>query len=338
MTIDDIAKAASVSTATVSRVINGKPVSSDRKARVEAAIERLQYVPNRAARALMSRTSQAIGVLVTSMSNQYYMEITEVIERRFREEGFMHFLCCTEGDRGRERNYLSELISRQVDGVIVIDPSLENVKDGFLKSLAGRVPLVLVHPLSDLADIDSVVIDQRFGMTRVMDHLTTLGHKAIGFVGGVVGYSYSLKEDAWREAHREAGRDPEAQFLVHIEDANTENAIAQTREKLVPLFRSGPVPTALFACNDLMAIGVLEAAAEVGLKIPDDLSVVGHDNTILASHSNLTSVDLKLKSIGLASADLLIHCIRGKDTEPRRILLTPELVHRSTTAAPRRAL
>ncbi|MEI8096367.1 MAG: LacI family DNA-binding transcriptional regulator [Spirochaetales bacterium] len=335
MTINDIAREAQVSTATVSRVMNNKAVSTDRKARVEAAIAKLNYVPNRMARALMSKSSHAIGVLTTSMSNQYYMEITEVIERRFRDKSYMQFLCCTDGDQERERTYIADLVSRQVDGIIIIDPALENIDSGYLKAMAGQVPLVLVHPLAGVTDIDSVVIDQQLGMARVMDYLAGLGHIDIGFVGGVVGYSYSLKEDAWRRAHVEAGRDPAKQLLVHIEDANTENAVSQTRLALARLLNSGTVPTALFACNDLMAIGILEAAAEVGLRVPDDLTVIGHDNTFLAAHNKLTSVDLKMKSMGLAAADLLMHVMEGRDSEPRRILLTPDLVRRETSARPR---
>lgn len=334
MTITDIAKEAGVSTATVSRVINNLSVSEDKKARVNAAILKLNYVPNQMARGLMSKSSRVIGVLTTSMSNQYYMEITEVIERRFRAMGFMQFLCCTDGEQEEERRYINDLIARQVDGIIVIDPANENVDSGFLKATARRVPLVLIHSIPSLADIDSVIIDQPLGMGRVMDHLLALGHRDIAFLRGRLGFSYDIKELAWRDALAKAGSPPSPDRLIVVEDGNTEAAIELVREELLQRFQRHPVPTALFACNDLMAMGALEAAKKAGLRVPEDLSIVGHDNTILAFHGGLTSVDLKMKSLGLAAADLLNHCIEGKDTEPRRVMFVPDLVLRESTAAP----
>lgn len=335
MTITDIAREAGVSTATVSRVINHQSVSEEKRLRVEAAILKLDYTPNQMARGLMSKSSRAIGVLTTSMSNQYYMEITEVIERRFRDQGFMQFLCCTEGHQDQERRYVNELIARQVDGIIVIDPANENVESGFLKQAAGRIPLVLIHSIPTLADINSVVIDQPLGMGRVMDHLFRLGHRDIAFLRGRVGFSYDIKEKAWVDALERIGAPPGPERLVIVEDGNTEAAIGLVREELSRRFASGSVPTALFACNDLMAMGALEAATAAGLKVPGDLSIVGHDNTILAFHGKLTSVDLKMRSLGLAAADLLTHAIEGRDAEPRRVMLVPDLVLRETTAVPR---
>lgn len=335
MTITDIAREAGVSTATVSRVINHQSVSEEKRTRVEAAVKKLNYTPNQMARGLMNKSSRAIGVLTTSMSNQYYMEITEVIERHFRAMGYMLFLCCTEGDNNEERKYLNDLIARQVDGVIVIDPANENVESGFLKATSRRIPLVLIHSIPTLTDIDSVVIDQPLGMLRVMDHLLDLGHRDIAFLRGRLGFSYDIKEQAWREALEKAKVPYLLENLIVVEDGNTEGAIALVREELLRRFQQAPVPTALFACNDLMAMGALEAATKAGLRVPQDLSIVGHDNTILAVHGSLTSVDLKMRSLGLAAADLLNHCLEGKDQEPRRVMFVPEIVHRETTSTPR---
>jgi LacI family transcriptional regulator len=334
MTITDIAREAGVSTATVSRVMNHQSVSPEKKDRVNAAIAKLNYKPNPMARGLMNKSSHAIGVLTTSISNQYYMEITEAIERRFRPSGFLPFLCCSEGAQAVEERYINDLIARQVDGIIVIDPSNENVESGFLRAAAARVPLVLVHSIPTLADIDSVIIDQPLGMARVMDHLVGLGHRDIAFVRGRLGFSYDIKEAAWRQGLEKSGGHAGDRLIV-VEDGNTEGAISMVRRTLEERFRTGRVPTALFACNDLMAMGALEAAQQVGLRVPEDLSIVGHDNTILAFHAKLTSVDLKMRSLGQAAADLLQQIINGGDSEPRRVLFAPELVHRHSTAVPR---
>jgi len=168
-----------------------------------------------------------------------------------------------------------------------------------------------------------------------MDHLLGCGHKNVAFVRGLVGFSYDIKESAWRDSLTRAGVPSTDHQLIVVEDGNTEAAIALTREELTARFRSGPVPTAVFACNDLMAMGALEAAAKVGLKVPEDLSIVGHDNTVLAVHGRLTSVDLKMRSLGLAAADLLNHTMGGVDNEPRRVMFVPDLVIRESTGAPR---
>jgi DNA-binding LacI/PurR family transcriptional regulator len=338
MTITDIAREAGVSTATVSRVINHLSVSDDKRARVEAAITKLNYTPNALARGLTSKSSRAIGVLTTSMSNQYYMEIAEVIERRFRDAGFMQFLGCSDGAHDRERRYIEDLIARQADGIIVIDPANENVESGFFKRVAARLPLVLIHSIPSLVDIDSVVIDQPLGMERVMDHLFALGHRDIAFVRGRHGFSYDIKEKAWGQALERQGATLASDRLIVVEDGNTEAAVELVREELTRRFQAGSVPTALFACNDLMAMGALEAASRAGLRVPEDLSVVGHDNTLLAVHGGLTSVDLKMRSLGLAAADLLNHVLAGSDNEPRRVMLVPDLVLRGTTAGPRSVL
>jgi LacI family transcriptional regulator len=332
MTIADIARAAGVSTATVSRVINRGPVSDETRVRVEEAIARLDYTPNALARGLMNKSSRAIGVLTTSMSNQYYMEIAETVERRFREWGFMLFLGCTEGDQAAERRYLTDLVARQVDGVIVLDPANENFESGFLKQVSRRLPLVLVHSIPTLDDIDSVVIDQTVGMARVMDHLLGLGHREVAFLRGRHGFSYDLKESAWRQALAGAGLGAGAPLVV--EDGNTEAAIALTRDALVRQFEAGSAFTALFACNDLMAMGALEAAKQVGLRVPQDLSVVGHDNTLLAVHSGLTSVDLQMRAVGTAAAELLNRAVNHSVVTSHRVLVTPELVVRESTARP----
>jgi LacI family transcriptional regulator len=176
-----------------------------------------------------------------------------------------------------------------------------------------------------------VEVDQVFGMRKVMRHLMDLGHRDIFFLRGRYGHSYDSKEAVWREELAAAGCPPPPEALVVIEEGNAEEGILETEERLDSIFRSGRVPTAVFGCNDIMATGALNAARKNGIDIPGRLSLVGHDNTILAASGHFTSVDLKTTSVGHASIDLLSYAMNGADTEPRRLILTPELVMREST-------
>lgn len=340
MTIEDIAREAGVSIATVSRVLNNQSVRPESRARVEAAVEKLNYVPNAFARGLMSKRSKAIGTLITSMSNAYYMEITDVIERRFRDQGSMLFLCSTDGDHRQEKDYLQDLVSRQVDGIIVIDPSMENYANGVFRGIARRLPLVLVHSWTEFSGLNAVTIDQQLGMLRVMERLWAEGHRDIAFLRGRHGHSYDIKEQAWRDFLLRRGHPAEACRLVVIERGNGEEAIPLARDACRALLDAPPPkrPSAIFACNDLMALGVLAAAHGAGLDVPGELSIIGHDNTALTltCRPPLSTVDLKMRSLGNAAVDLLLHAMDPKDPEPRRIMIEPELVLRGSSGpAPR---
>lgn len=333
MNINDIAREAGVSTATVSRVLNNLPVREENRLRVEEAIQKLDYMPNPFARGLMNKQSQAIGVLIASMSNSYYMEITDAIERRLRERELMLFLCSTDNDVETEKRYLKELLARSVDGIIVLDASNENYASGLFKGIAQKVPVVLVHSNPDIHDLDSVVIDQALGMRKVMEQLWRLGHRKVGFLRGREGIPYEVKEKAWRDFLAVHGQDPAAESLIVIEQGNTSEAISQAEEACLKILDSESRPSAIFACNDMMARGVVNAASRLGLRIPEQLSVVGHDNTILAlsGRTQLSSVDLKMKSLGNAAVDLLYRHFDGGDPEPRRVFIVPEMVLREST-------
>jgi len=335
VTINDIASEAGVSIATVSRVMNDKSVRSSSREKVKAAIKKLNYVPNAFARGLMSRRSQTVGTLITSVSNSYYMEITEVIERRFRDQGSMLFLCSTNGSHLLEQEYIRNLIARQVEGIVVIDPSIENYSNGLFSRTARRLPLVLLHSWSELVGLNAVSIDQELGMMRVMEHLWGMGHRKIAFLRGAVGHSYDIKEDRWRDFLARRGCQVGPELLVVIAHGNSEEAIPLARDACRTLLSRPAVerPSAIFACNDLMALGVMAAANSLGIRIPEELSVIGHDNTALSLACNppLTSVDLKLKSLGNAAVDLLQHAMNPADPEPRRVLLEPELVIRGSS-------
>ncbi len=336
MRIEDIAKEAGVSIATVSRVLNNPQiVKKETRDRVLAVVTKHDYVPDSLARGLMTRHSKTVGVLIISVSNSYYMEITETIQRRLREAGYMMLLGATDDSPELERRYILDFASRRVDGIIVIDASHENYASGFYPRAAAKRPIVLVH--SDEAirasGMREVFLDQRLGMRRAMDHLWALGHREVVFLRGREGFSYDLKQEAWSDWLLEHGAEPRPELVLRIDEGNTEDAVPLAEEAVSQALRGGLVRSAIFACNDLQARGAVSAVTKSGLRIPEDLSIMSHDNTILAvsGRVQLTSVDLKMKSVGLAASELLFQAMGGGGIEGASRRIEPELVLRDST-------
>ncbi|MDC7240422.1 MAG: LacI family DNA-binding transcriptional regulator [Spirochaetales bacterium] len=333
MTIQDVADEAGVSTATVSRVLNNHAVRAESRRKVEQAVKKLNFVPNALAQGLMQKKTKTIGTLITSMTNSYYMEITDVIEKRLWEKESMLFLCSTDGDRCQEAEYLESLVSRQVEGIIMIDPTIENYDNGQYQAVSEKVPLVLVHSFPEISGINSVIIDQERGMVKVMDYLWNQGHRRISFLRGHHGYSFDIKENSWRAYLESRGSSPLDEDMIVIQGGNTDTAIQDAMDACRKILSGCSRPTAIFACNDLMAIGAMTAARSLNMSIPEDLSIIGHDNTNLtiSTYPALTSVDMKLGSLGNAAVDLFDHAASSRDTEPRKVLIEPDLVIRGSS-------
>lgn len=337
MRIEDIAREAGVSTATVSRVLNSpERVKPETRERVLAVVRRHEYVPDSLARGLMTKRSKTIGVLIISISNAYYMEITETIQRRLRDAGFMMLLGATDDSAELEKRYILDFASRRVDGIIVIDASHENFASGFFAREAAKRPLVLVHSDETIkgSGLREVFLDQRLGMRRAMDHLWSLGHREVAFLRGKKGFSYDLKEAAWAEWLREHDVDPQPGLVLPVDDGNSEDAVPLAEEVVGRAIREGIVRGAIFCCNDLQARGAVSAATKAGLRIPEDISIVSHDDTILAvsGRVQLTAVDLRMRGVGNAAAELLLSALAGDGGDAVSLAIEPQLVIRGSTA------
>jgi len=333
MNILDIAAAAGVSSATVSRVLNNGRVSPETRARVEAAVRKLNYFPNSLARSLITGKTMNIGIVTHSLSNSFSWEFVEAVSERLKDLGYRQFVASSGGDPEEEARYIAGFLSQRVDGLILHDPSEENYVAGIHREAAQRVPLVMVHSFQqEPLDINSVVVDQAHGMKQAMEHLMGRGHRRIWMVRSR-GYSQDLKERIWRTTLAEAGAPVPEGALVYVPDGDREKGIAEA-EDLVhqAVKRLGP-PTALFACNDLQGIGALAGLRRAGLRVPEDVSLLAHDNTIFSEVGRFSSIDLKRAAVGHASVDLLLSGIRGHVTEARRVYLTPGLVDRGSTQA-----
>ena len=330
-TIKDVAARAGVSVTTVSHVVNGtRHVSAKGRQGVEAAIRELAYVPNAMARSLKSNTTSTLGMLIPNSSNPYFAEIVRIVEERCFGAGYTLVLCNTHDEPRRQSVYLQVLAERRIDGLIVVSTGGDNSLVTQLEHL--RVPTVLVD--REIADphCDLVETAHMQGGLLAARHLLSLGHKRIACIGGPVGVNPSEQRiEGWRMALAEAGAAPTITDGLLWRGGFTSQG---GYEAMHAILRAEAVPSAVFACNDLMAIGALRAAHESDLRVPDELSIVGFDDIELAAYTSpaLTTVAQPMERIGALAVDMLLERVGGKRRDARKVVLQPELRVRDSTA------
>ncbi|MCS7462109.1 LacI family transcriptional regulator [Paenibacillus doosanensis] len=329
-TIYDVAQAAGVSIATVSKVINGTGRISDKtRKHVTNIMEQLKYQPSMVASALTGKSTFTVGLTLPDLANPFFAEIARAVEDRGHEYGFNVFICSTDNDPDREIKYFSLLTQKRVDGVIV---ATRTEKDLFLKKLIQQhVPITLITGEMPALAVDTVMVDDFLGGYQAGSHLTGLGHRRIAILAEDVNtMSNRERIRGCKQAMAEAGVASDERLI-----AAGEFTVDSGKEAMRRLLELGEPPTAVFACNDLLAIGAIQAARERGLQLPRQLSVVGFDNTILATIIDppLTTVAQPIQEIGRQAMDLLMQEIKGEKSMRQRVVLMPELVVRGSTAA-----
>jgi LacI family transcriptional regulator len=329
-TIKDVALKAEVSVTTVSHVVNDtRHVSPKVRERVELAIRELGYVPNAMARSLKSNTTSTLGMLIPNSSNPYFAEIVRIVEDRCFGAGYTLVLCNTDDEPHRQSVYLKVLAERRIDGLIVVSTGDD---DSLVKQLHGlRMPTVLVD--REIADpaCDLVETAHMQGGLLAVRHLLSLGHKRIACIGGPVGVMPSEQRiEGWRMALAEAGATPNADALLWRGGFTSQGGY----EAMHAILRTEQKPSAVFVCNDLMAIGALRAAHESGVHVPDELSIVGFDDIELSAYTSppLTTVAQPKERIGALAVDMLLERVGGKRRDARKVVLQPELRVRASTA------
>ena len=326
--MEDVAARAGVSRALVSLVMRGSPkVSEQRRQAVLAAAAELGYAPHAMARSLASRTSTVVGVLVSDLRNAFFAEVIDGLDATARDQGFDLIMNTGGRSAAREAKALASLLSFRPAGVVLLSPVLPAAA---IRSAAAQAPVVLVSRASRLSTVDTVNDDGEAGTALAVDHLATLGHRAIAHFDGGGAATAAARRRGYLAAMRRHGL-PE--LVIASEHTDTAGAKA-VRE----LLDRPELPTAVVAGNDFSAVGAISAFEDAGLRVPQDVSVVGYDNTSLAAlcHVSLTTVDQPRLELGRLAADALLERVRGVRTAPVRHLLHPSLVVRATTAAPRR--
>ncbi|WP_341887090.1 LacI family DNA-binding transcriptional regulator [Variovorax sp. YR752] len=330
-TIKDVALQAGVSVTTVSHVVNDtRHVSAKVRERVELAIRELGYVPNAMARSLKSNTTSTLGMLIPNSSNPYFAEIVRIVEDRCFGAGYTLVLCNTDDEPRRQSVYLQVLAERRIDGLIVVSTGADE-DDSLATQLRGlRIPTVLVD--REIADpaCDLVETAHMQGGLLAVRHLLSLGHKRIACIGGPTGVTSSEQRiEGWRMALAETGSAPNADALLWRGGFTSQGGY----EAMHAILRTEQKPSAVFVCNDLMAIGALRAAHESGVRVPDELSIVGFDDIELSAYTSppLTTVAQPKERIGALAVDMLLERMGGKRRDARKVVLQPELRVRAST-------
>lgn len=327
-TIKDVAALAGISYTTVSHVLNKtRPVSEQVRLKVEAAISELDYVPSAVARSLKARSTATIGLLVPSSVNPYFAELARGIEDACERNGYCVILCNSDDNPQKQRNYLRVLLEKRIDGLVVA--SVGEDAD-LLQSLAGvRTPMVIVDRELEGVDADMVRIDHELGAYLATFHLLELGHRDIAYIGGPAQTGVTqLRLSGFRRAMAQAQAPVEAGRVLHCDFTSPGGHAAATQ------LLDGERPTAIFAGNDMIGVGVLRAAAERNINVPGELSVIGFDDIELSRYvyPPLTTVGQSIRELGESAAALLLSRIitQGRDAPCQRIV-APRIVLREST-------
>lgn len=325
VTIKDVAARAGVSFATVSRVLSDRSEISDAtKLRVRAVCQELDYVPNNAARGLVLRSTNTLGLIVPDVSNPYFSGVALAVETTARQHGYRLLLCNSLREEERESLVLESLLSQQIDGLIIAPVS--PVSQQRLERALGTTPRVYLGNNHNDA-CSYVSVDNQLGAYEATRYLLCLGHRDIVFLGGREGSrTRQFRSAGFRAAMDEAGLTGREYPSPAEGDSwvrNHENALA--------LFRQRPLPDAIFAYSDRIALTVIQAAGECGVRIPEDVSLIGFDNIAFASlpRINLTTVSQHKGAIGRKAVARLLAQIDG-DLTATADMLEPELIIRET--------
>jgi LacI family transcriptional regulator, repressor for deo operon, udp, cdd, tsx, nupC, and nupG len=330
--IADVAKAAGVSTATVSRALS-KPesVSEPRRELVFRAAEALGYAPNYAAKSLRTTRSQRILMTVPDISNPFFSAIIRGAEQTAQAAGYAILIGDTCHDSNREEYYARMLARREADGLIYLGHRLAPSAAGIVARLGAAAPIVNGCEYEPDLNVSSVHIDNAVAAAEAMQHLYELGHRRIGVVTGSL--LSPLSRDRLGGVHGAAtGRGLADELLTRIGDFSIDSGNALTHELLDEVCP----PTAIFCFSDEMAIGAIGALRERGLDCPRDISVVGFDDIRIASayHPGLTTIRQPKELIGCKTVEILLSILAGNAEGGTSITLSHELVVRRSTAPP----
>ncbi len=325
-TMKDVAKAAGVSLGSVSHYMNDRvPVSPDKAARIQQAIDALGYRVDQSARSLRRRQTQSVGLIIPDISNPFYAELARVLEHRLWDAGFQTFLCDSAHDAKRERAHFTNLLDRRADGIIVIYEG----EASELPKLAAETSTPVVFLDRPVEGLVSVATDNYLGGTLAARHLLSLGHTLIGALVGD-GEVTNIRARMGGFTAGLAAGGVELAYTLHGSQSLT------LGERAEELMRLPEPPTAIFATNDIVAVGAWRTLLTHGFRIPEDVSLIGFDNIEMGRLllPPLSTVAQDISALGAHAAELLLNPTE-LPAHARSAIITPQLLHRGSTAAPR---
>ena len=328
-TMNEVAKYADVSVATVSRVINGNhPVSPDLEKRVRKAMKALHYHPSSLARSLKMQQSGLVGILVPLLEHPAYSRMASGIEKTLFDNGYRGLICNSEENEARESEYIEMLLRQRIDGII-INTSARH--PAYLMELQqNNIPIVLFDRTVQGVNCHQVFCDNSLGGYTGVQHLIDLGHKRIGIIAAPMYPEPIVRRlQGVKQALLDFQADDDPQ-LIQTGDTQLFDMGYEAGKKLLKLKHP---PTAIFALTDVTAVGVIHAAIEMNIPVPEGLSVLGYDDLPIASYivPALTTVAQPLLEMGQTAAKLLIQSIDNPDFEPQKAVLPTNLVVRHST-------
>jgi LacI family transcriptional regulator len=329
MNIYDIAKEAGVSISTVSRVLNNKTnVRADTRRKVEAVLEKHNYAPSSIARGLVSKSLDTVGILTIDIRVPHYAETAYILERELYKLGYNAILCNTGGKPENGIDYITTLMQTGVRGIILIGSVFQNkyIETSLLNSFSN-VPFIVMNSLLHADNIYSVMFNQRHGVALCLDHLAEKGHTDILYVQDAETYSGSNKAASFIKLNEERGIADAADRLF-----KTERGAVGGREVIDRILESGRKFTAVVFGDDLTAIGGMQRLHELRYKIPDDVAIIGWNNTKSSTLCvpYLTTVDNQNEMIGVISVKLLENVLAGGKVS-RNISIDSSLIVRDST-------
>ncbi len=330
VTMKDVAQAAGVSTTTVSHVINNtRYVQQETRQRVEQAMQDLGYHPSSVARGLRLGVTKTIGLILPDVANPFFAEVSRQIEDFGYHQGYSVILCNSDNNLQKQHEYVNTLLAKQVDGVIFISAG-ESLED-LSRLTASGIPIVVADREVPLHLADVVMLDNEKAGFKAAQHLIELGHRHIACITGPSHLSPSmLRMEGYRRALQQAGIDFDPALVVQ-----GDFRIDGGKQAMQTLLNRLPSLTAVFALNDMMAIGAISALRDAGLRVPQDVSVVGFDDIVIAALVDppLTTIAQPIKDIARWATSLLIAKMGKRKTEGenRRIALDAGLIVRQST-------
>ncbi len=329
--MSDIAKAAGVSHATVARVIhkNGY-VSEENRQKIERLVAQMGYVPNKLAQGLKSSQSKLIGHLTLFHPNMLFAKISYAVTRSAATQGFQVLTATSHPSMGEEETLINEIIGRRVDGVIITS-NVFVPEELILKLVGLNIPVVMIERTRDLPHVDRIQIDDLNGSFEAVRHLLNKGHRRIGFIGRQPTLPISdvehLRFQGYLNALQWANIDVEDALIRQMEDYTVEAGYEATQS----LLKLDQPPTAIFATSDLFACGELQYLYQSGKKVPEDVSLVGYDDTLSALLSPpISSVGLSHDKIGQHAIELLLKRMSKPEAPAQTIMIETVFIDRQS--------
>lgn len=331
VTIKDISKAANVSIATVSKVLNGdySRVSEATKERVLKIAREMNYVPNRLARGLVSNHTHILGLIVSDITNPFFAEMAKGVENKAAKLGYNVILCNTDEDMAREAAYIDVLLQYNVDGVIITSSAISE-NEHILKLRDNATPFVSIDRYID-DETYSVFLDNFKGSYVATEYVIKNGHRRIAYIGGDIMLKIpNQRLEGYYKALDDYGIERD-ESLVRLGTYHLESGY----DAACNLLDSGCKFTAIVCGNDLIALGAVRAIKERYLRIPDDISIIGYDNIYLATlmEPPLTTIKQPIYDMGDYAVDIMIKLINQEQVDPKIYYFVPELVERQSVKA-----